>query len=60
MRRSDDISRERIEDCLIKCAELVDQHGDELLPLLERLEAMHDAHKAKESAADRIKRKLGK
>ena len=58
MKRNAPITLERIEDCMVKCAELVDQYGEELLPLLDRLEAMRLGHIAKRDApkhVDRIK-----
>lgn len=57
------VTLERIEDCMIKCAELADQYGDEILPLLTRLEAMRPDHIAKRNTlkqADRIRVLLAK
>lgn len=54
---------ESLEPYLILCAELVDEYGPGMQPWLDRLEAMYEAARARqthESAADRIKRKLGK
>lgn len=61
MKRNSLITLERIEGCMVKCAELVDQYGDELMPLLTRLEGMRSDHIAKRDAGkhvDRIKAML--
>ena len=60
-RRAD--TPETLEPYLILCAELVDEYGPVMQPWLDRMEAEYEAAKArqgKESAAERIRRKLGK
>ena len=57
---SDSVSDAELEECMLTSAVLVDRYGDEMLPILQRFEAEYEARKNRESAADRIKRKLGK
>lgn len=56
MKRNSPITLDRIEDCMVKCAELVDQYGEELMPLLDRLETMRSSHIAKRDAPKQIDR----
>ena len=54
----DHVSDEEIEECLLISATLVDRYGDEMLPLLNRLESEYEARKQKRNApkhVDRIK-----
>lgn len=53
------ITKERLERALIGLADVVDRYP-EVLPLLERLEKDYDAMDNQTSAADRIRKKLGK
>lgn len=61
MTRHDYVSDKEIEKCMIMAAELVDRYGDEMIPLLHRLEGEYALRKQKRDApkqADRIKAML--
>ncbi|WLS03122.1 hypothetical protein [Shinella oryzae] len=57
-RRNDYVSDDEVQKCMLIAAILVDRYGDEMLPLLERLEHEYKARKEKRDSpkhVDRIK-----
>ena len=58
MKRNDYVSDAELEECMLTSAMLVDRYGDEMLPILERLEREYATRKEKRDApkhVDRIK-----
>ncbi|WP_105382434.1 hypothetical protein [Neorhizobium alkalisoli] len=57
MRKSREITIGRIESAMLKCALLVDRYGDEMQPMLDRLEREW-RNRIRPPAVDRVKAML--
>lgn len=56
MKRNDYVSDEEVEQCMLISAKLVDRYGDEMLPILERLEHEYKMRKEKRDAGNQVDR----